>query len=103
MSTTFSVNLVNEAKGLQENIPVGDDELILDVAQEKGIELPYSCRAASCFDCVGKIIEGRVEQTDKAVAFLKPDEIEAGYVLLCAASPASDCKILTYQADEFLS
>jgi ferredoxin len=103
MSTTFSVDLVNEAQELQENILVGDDELILDVAGEKGIELPYSCRAASCFDCLGKVIEGRVEQTDKAVAFLKPDEIKAGYVLLCAASPASNCKILTHQVDEFLS
>ncbi|MCU0537203.1 MAG: 2Fe-2S iron-sulfur cluster-binding protein [Hydrococcus sp. Prado102] len=103
MSTIFSVNLVNEAKELQENIQVAEGENILDAADDQGIELPYSCRAASCFDCLGKILAGRVEQTAQALTFLKPDEIEAGYVLLCAASPASDCTILTHQVDEFLS
>lgn len=103
MSDIFSVNLVNKAKRFQTTIQVADDEYILDAAQDQGIELPYSCRAASCCDCLGKVIEGQVEQTAQALTFLKPDEIETGYVLLCAASPVSNCTILTHQVDEFLS
>jgi ferredoxin len=99
MSTTFSVTLINEAKGINKVIAVNEDELILDVAQEGGLDLPYSCRAGSCFDCLGKLVEGTVEQTEKAISFLKPKEIEEGYVLICSASPTSDCKIITHHAE----
>ncbi len=99
---SFPVALVNDKKGLAKTIQVAPDEYILDVAEDEGIKHPYSCRAASCFDCLGKLIEGKVEQTGKAIEFLSPKEIDAGYVLLCAASPASNCKILTHQAEEYL-
>ncbi len=100
---SFSVNLVNEAKELNETIQVTKEEYILDVAEAQDIELPYSCRNASCSDCLGKVIEGEVEQSAKALEFLKPDEIKAGYVLTCAASPTSNCTILTHQEEEYLS
>jgi ferredoxin len=100
---TFSVKLVNQAKQLQETIQVPSDEYILDIAQEEGIDLPYSCRAGSCFDCLGKVVDGQVEQSSQALGFLRPDEIKAGYVLLCSCSPASDCTVLTHQAEEYLS
>jgi ferredoxin len=100
MSTKFSVTLVNEAQGLNQTIMVGEDELILDVAEEAGIDLPYSCRAGSCFDCLGVLREGTVEQSDKALSFLKPDELKAGYVLLCSATPTSNCTFLTHQSEE---
>ena len=99
----FSVTLVNEAKGLKKNIQVTNDEYILDVAEEQGINLPYSCRSASCSHCLGKIIEGTVEQNERALTFLRRDEIEAGYILTCAASPTSNCTIITHQEEEFFS
>jgi ferredoxin len=99
MSLTYSVTLINEEQGINTTIQVGEDELILDVAQDQGISLPYSCRAGACFDCLGKVLVGKVEQTDKALSFLRPDELAAGYVLLCSASPGSDCEILTHQAE----
>ena len=97
------VTLVNPKRQLNKTIKVTPDEYILDIAEMQGIQHPYSCRAASCMDCLGKVISGKVEQTEKAECFLKPDEVEQGYVLLCAASPSSDCTILTHQEEEYLN
>ena len=102
-NNSFSVTLVNEAKGLNKTIQVAEEDYILDVAEAEDIELPYSCRNASCSDCLGKVLEGEVEQNARALEFLQPDEIDAGYVLTCAASPASNCTILTHQEEEYLS
>jgi ferredoxin len=100
---TFCVNLVNEAKGFNQTIQIAESEYIMDVAEDKGIELPYSCRAGSCFDCLAKVVDGDVHQSPQALGFLKPDEMKAGYVLLCTCSPASDCTILTHQVEEYLA
>lgn len=99
---SFSVTLVNEKKGLDKTLEVAPDEYILDIAESQGVNHPYSCRAGSCFDCLGKVIEGTVEQNGKALEFLKSDEIDAGYVLICSACPTSNCKILSHQAEEYL-
>lgn len=99
----FSVSLVNEKKNIEATYEVAKDEFILDVAEEAGLPLPYSCRAGACFDCLGKVVSGKVEQTVKASSFLRPEEVEAGYVLLCNASPASDCTIVTHQEEEFFA
>ncbi len=99
----FSVTLVNKAKELKKTIQVTDEEYILDAAEAQDIDLPYSCRNASCSDCLGKVLEGQVEQDSRALAFLQPDEIEAGYILTCSAYPTSNCTILTHQEEEYLS
>lgn len=102
MSKNFAVTLINEEKGINQIVAVAEDEFILDLAEEDGMKLPYSCRAGSCFDCLGRVTEGEVEQTEKAIEFLKPEELEAGYVLLCAATPKSDCTIITHQVEVLL-
>lgn len=96
----YTVTLLNTKKCINESIDVNSDEYILDIAEEASMKLPYSCRAGACFDCLCRLVDGQVEQTEKALEFLRPKELEAGYILLCASTPRSDCTIITHQAEE---
>ncbi|BAU65754.1 ferredoxin (2Fe-2S) [Stanieria sp. NIES-3757] len=103
ITKTYTITLINETKGINQTIQVSPEEYILDVAEAEGMTLPYSCRNGSCLDCLGKLVEGQVEQTVKALEFLSLEEIEAGYILTCAACPRSNCTIFTDQAEELFS
>ena len=94
---SYKVTLI-DAEGAKKTIEVGDDEYILDLAEEEDIDLPYSCRAGSCSDCAGLIKSGTVDQSDGN--FLDDEQIEQGYVLTCIAKPTSDVTIETNKKDD---
>jgi ferredoxin len=69
-----------------------------DAAEAAGLSLPYSCRAGDCSTCAGLITSGTVDQSEQNI--LTDELIEAGYAVLCLATPLSDCTIKTDVADE---
>jgi ring-1,2-phenylacetyl-CoA epoxidase subunit PaaE len=61
---------------------------ILDVALDKGIDLPHSCQSGICTTCMGKLKKGKVELEVKDA--LTEQEIEEGYVLTCVGHPLTE-------------
>lgn len=93
--TTYTVHLINKKRQLDSLIQVNDDTTILEAAEDQDIDLPSSCQSGGCSTCVGKLVEGEVDQSEQN--FLDEEQIDKGFVLLCVAYPRSDCTIRTHQ------
>jgi ferredoxin len=92
---TYQVHLINKKRQIDITIPVEDTVTILEAAEEQGLELPFSCQSGSCSSCVGKVVEGELDQSDQV--FLDEEQIAKGFALLCVAYPRTDCTIRTHQ------
>jgi ferredoxin len=95
MMATYQVHLINKKRAIDLTLSVEDTTTILDAAEEQELELPFSCQSGSCSSCVGKVIEGELDQSEQV--FLDEEQTAKGFVLLCVAYPRSDCTIRTHQ------
>lgn len=92
---TYQVHLISKKYNLDITIPVDENTSILEAAEDNGIDLPFSCQSGSCSSCVGKLVEGEIDQSEQV--FLDEEQVAKGFVLLCVSYPRSDCTIRTHQ------
>uniref|UniRef100_A0A7S3EJ51 2Fe-2S ferredoxin-type domain-containing protein n=1 Tax=Rhodosorus marinus TaxID=101924 RepID=A0A7S3EJ51_9RHOD len=76
-----------ELDGEDHTIPVKSDETFLEAIENFGLTVDSSCRAGVCMTCAAKILAGKVDVGEAALA----DEVkESGFVLTCSAFPRSE-------------
>ncbi|WP_394740997.1 2Fe-2S iron-sulfur cluster-binding protein [Natronococcus roseus] len=113
MTRTHNVTL-ERTDGSDRTIEVGSGETVLEASERTDRAVPFGCRTGACGTCAGRLLEvdGTVvhENIDESAtdgssavadAFayrrepraLKPRHREAGYVLLCIATPRADCRV----------
>ncbi|WP_027001000.1 ferredoxin--NADP reductase [Eisenibacter elegans] len=78
--------------GAEYQFEVRPDQTILEAAQSRDIDLPYSCQSGMCTACLGRCVQGKVSLDEEDS--LTPGELNAGYVLTCVGRPESDDVII---------
>jgi ring-1,2-phenylacetyl-CoA epoxidase subunit PaaE len=92
---TGSVTVILDGNEITLDIPFNGLS-ILDEANKQGADLPYACKSGVCCTCRAKVTQGKVEMT--ANYALEPDEVEAGYVLVCQCHPRSATVVVDFDA-----
>lgn len=76
---------------------VSENRKLLDAAEDHGFEWPFSCRAASCANCAGILVDGDLEMEMNLI--LTDEEVESrGIRLTCQSKPTSDRVRVVYNA-----
>ncbi len=71
---------------------VAQDQSVLEVLENAGVEIVSSCRNGSCQTCKKKVTQGTPPPASQAR--LKPTEREAGYFLPCVCYPTEDITVV---------
>ncbi|HKS18352.1 MAG TPA: 1,2-phenylacetyl-CoA epoxidase subunit PaaE [Bradyrhizobium sp.] len=80
--------------GKRREVPVAEDESILDAALRAGMDLPFACKGGMCSTCRAKLVEGEARMDVNYS--LEPWELKAGFVLTCQAKPVSKKIVVDY-------
>jgi ring-1,2-phenylacetyl-CoA epoxidase subunit PaaE len=91
-SFKFSLDVVLDGKS--HSMGMNDEDTLLDVALDQGLDLPYACKGGVCCTCRAKVIEGKVSM-DKNYT-LEQWEIDKGFVLTCQARCQTPRVVVSY-------
>jgi ring-1,2-phenylacetyl-CoA epoxidase subunit PaaE len=80
--------------GKRRDVPVAENESILDAALRAGMDLPFACKGGMCSTCRAKLVEGDARM--EVNYSLEPWELKAGFILTCQARPVSDKVVIDY-------
>lgn len=80
--------------GKRRDVPVAEDEAILDAALRAGLDLPFACKGGMCSTCRAKLVEGEAPMDINYS--LEPWELKAGFVLTCQAKPSTERVVVDY-------
>ncbi len=80
--------------GKRREVPVAENESILDAALRAGIDLPFACKGGMCSTCRAKLVEGEARM--ELNYSLEPWELQAGFILTCQARPLSGRVVVDY-------
>ncbi|MGY8631887.1 2Fe-2S iron-sulfur cluster binding domain-containing protein [Bradyrhizobium sp. 14AA] len=74
-------------------LPAKDGETVLTAARRAGIPLSSDCEVGDCQTCRATCVAGEIEYDELATVSLNQSEIDAGEILPCVASAATDLDI----------
>jgi ring-1,2-phenylacetyl-CoA epoxidase subunit PaaE len=80
--------------GKRREVPVAENEAILDAALRAGMDLPFACKGGMCSTCRARLVEGSAQM--EVNYSLEPWELEKGFILTCQARPTSDRVVVDY-------
>lgn len=76
---------------------LADAVTVLDVAEQQGLDLPYSCCSGVCATCFAKVTHGTCRHLENHV--LDAQDLADGYILVCQAVPTSTELDIVYDPD----
>lgn len=91
-----SVQVTMILDGRASSFAMGRGERVLDAARRVRSEVPFSCTGGVCGTCRARVVDGEVRMARNYA--LEPDEVAAGYVLTCQATPVTGTVTVDYDA-----
>ena len=91
---TSKITVIIDGDELEFEMPLGETKNILDVANDKGGDLPFACKGGVCCTCRAKLLEGEVEM--KLNYSLETHEVEKGFILTCQSIPKSKKLVIDF-------
>ncbi|RHW77397.1 2Fe-2S iron-sulfur cluster-binding protein [Colwellia sp. RSH04] len=87
----MTINLIsNQTK----TISVAENQNVLSIAQQQGINMSYACSTGYCGSCKCKMVSGKAAELPISASGISHDEIEQGYTLACQCKPLGDLTLL---------
>lgn len=75
----------------QKSAPLPPDRTVLELSEEVGVEIPYSCREGWCGVCKTRLLAGQVTMSVEDA--LTPEEKSGSIILACQAKSTADLTV----------